>query len=146
MGVPNILSSLQSQELLDGPIFSLKLPIGPDDEIEIIFSASPSSIDESKIAKLPVINITSPLNFPTSWTVSATYISFDSPKPMNLALGSTKWTLLDPSSPYLILPSDLARNLTLAIGARQGPYWFHDIPCKRRQELPTLTFGLSGHE
>ena len=65
---------------------------------------------------------------------------------MNLSLGPATWALLESSSPYLILPSDLARNLTLAIGARQGLYWFHNIPCERRQELPTLTFGLGGKE
>lgn len=144
--VPNILSSLQSQQLLDESIFSLKLPIGPDDEGEIIFGATPSSIDKSKIVKIPVINITSPPDFPTSWAISASHISFDSPNPMNLSLGTATWALLDSSSPYLILPSDLARNLTLAIGARQGPYWFHNIPCERRQELPALTFGLGGQE
>lgn len=145
-GVPSILSSLESQGLLDESVFSLKLPIGPNDEGEIIFGRTPSGIEESKIVKIPVINITSPPDFPTSWAVSATHISFDSPIPMNQSLKSTTWALLDSSSPYLILPSELARNLTLAIGAQQGPYWFHNIPCERRQELPTLTFGLGSHE
>lgn len=34
----------------------------------------------------------------------------------------------------------------MAIGARQGPYWFQNIPWERRQELPTLTFGLGGRD
>ena len=147
-GVPNILSSLSTQGLLDASIFSLKLPIRPTDEGEIVFGggAPPPGLNGSPLVKLPVINITSPPDFPTSWAVSATHVSFDTPRPMNLSLGSAAWALLDSSSPYLILPSGLARNLTMAVGARPGPYWFHNVPCERRQELPTLTFGLSGYE
>lgn len=144
--VPNLLAALQSQDLLDKPVFSLKLPVGPDDEGEILFGAIPESIDASNLVTLPVINVTSPPDFSDAWTVSATHISFDSPSPMNVSLGLASWALLDSSSPYLILPTGLARNLIQAIGARRGPYWFHNIPCERRQELPILTFGLGGHE
>lgn len=145
--MPNMLSSLLSQELLDEPIFSLKLPHYEDEEGELLFGSTNPTLHKTDFINLPVINITARNGFNhDSWTVPASHIHFDSPHPLEQTLPSNAYALLDTSLPYLILPSAFARNLTAAIGAARGPYWFQHIPCERRQELPLLTFTLGGED
>jgi saccharopepsin len=145
--MPNMLSSLLSQKLLDEPIFSLKLPLYEEDEGEILFGATNPNLHSSDFINLPVINTSASYGQDhDSWTVSASHIHFDSPQPLQQALPANAYAVLDTSSPFLILPANLARNLTAAIGAMRGPYWFKHIPCERRQELPLLTFTLDGHD
>ena len=130
---PNLLSALLSQKLLDQPVFSLKLPIDQHTEGELLFGGINPKVNSSTFTNLPVVNMTSEDGF------------FDSPHPLQASLPSPAYAWLDSALPYLILPTELARNMTAAIGAQQGPYWFHNIPCERRQELPLLTFTLNGH-
>ena len=143
---PNILSALLSQKVLDAPVFSMKLPIGFDDEGEILLGGMNTRINSSSLIDLPVVNATGEYLFHDQWTVPASHISFDSSHPLEYSLPASGYALLDTASPYLILPSELARNMTAAIGAEPGPAWFYNIPCERRQELPALTFTLAGHE
>ena len=142
---PNVLSTLLSQKSLDASIFSLKLPIEEYGEGELLFGATNPKLNSSSFVNLPVVNMTSSPYFADSWTVSVEHISFASPHTLHLSLPSPAYALLDSALPYLILPTELARNMTAAIGAQPGPYWFYNIPCERRQELPLLTFTLDGH-
>ncbi|KAK4695706.1 hypothetical protein P7C71_g2099, partial [Lecanoromycetidae sp. Uapishka_2] len=143
----NMLSSLLAQKLLDKPIFSLKLPIFEDEEGELLFGATDPNLHSSDFISLPVMNATAHNGFNhDAWTVPASHIHFDSPHPLDQPLAKNAYALLDTSSPYLILPSVLARNLTAVIGAVRGPWWLKHIPCERRQELPLLTFTLGGHD
>ena len=142
---PNILSTLLSRKTLTEPIFSLKLPIGLDDEGEILFGATNSKLYSSARINLPFVNVTKP-PFASLWTVQASHISFASPHLLNYTLPAGDFAALSSAHPYLILPSILAVNLTAAIGAESAPAWFSHIPCERRQELPSLTFTLDGHE
>ena len=142
---PNILTTLLSQKTLDKPIFSLKLPIGLKDEGEILFGARNPELNSSAFIDLPYVNVSRP-PFSSPWAVPASHISFGSPHPLNYTLPANGYAVLASAHPYLILPFELARNLTAALGARPGPAWFHNIPCERRQELPLLTFTLDGHE
>ena len=141
----NLLSTLLSQQTLDKPIFSLKLPIGLYDEGQIMFGGLDPNINRSALIDLPVVEVTDP-PFSDGWAVAASNISFASPQPLHVVLPSDGYAVLDSAVPYLMLPSKLATNLTAAVGARPGPAFFHHIPCERRQELPLLTFTLDGHE
>ena len=145
--MPNMLSSLLSQKLLDEPIFSLKLPLREADEGELLFGGTNPNLQSSDFINLPVINVTAEHGRDhDSWTVPASHIHFDTPHPLQMSLPSSAYAIFDTSSPYLILPSALARNMTAAIGAMRGPYWYNHIPCERRQELPILTFKLGGYD
>lgn len=143
---PNVLSTLLLQKVLDEPLFSLKLPTGLDEEGEILFGAINSKLNNSALIDLPVVNVTHPDIFSRRWTVEASHVKFDSPRPLEITLPTGGFAILDSGDPYIILPEAMARNLTAAIGAKPGPAWFHHIPCERRQLLPLLTFTLSGHD
>ena len=142
---PNILSTLLSQKTLNEPIFSLKLPVGLHDEGEILFGATNPELYSSALIDLPIINVTK-APFSSLWTVPASHISYASPHPLNFTLPANGFAVLASAHPYLMLPTTLAKNLTAAVGATPGPAWFYNIPCGRRQELPSLTFTLDGHE
>ena len=141
----NMLSAMLSQDLLDSPIFSLILPLYEKEQGELLFGATDPALHNSDFVTLPVINQTSDQRFIDSWIVAASHSSFDTPHPLQISLPPTGYAVLDIALPYIILPSEFARNLTAAIGATPGPAWFHSIPCERRQELPTLTLTLGGH-
>ena len=145
LGESSVLSALMSHDMLDEPIFSLKLPHYEGEEGELLLGAFNPALRNSAITQIPVINATSDNYFPDRWTVPASAIHFASPHPLHVSLPSDGYALLDTALPYLILPSAMARNLTAAVGAQRGPYWFHNIPCARRQELPALTFTLGEH-
>ena len=142
---PNMLSNLVTHGKLDSPIFSLKLPVRPKDKGEFMLGGTNRDLYDSNPVRLRVIDPSREEFFPDQWTVPASYIDFATDRPLNMSLGDDSFAVLDAGSPYLILPDELAKNLTLAIGAQDGPYWFRSIPCERRQELPLLTFNLSGH-
>jgi len=123
LGMPNMLSSLRSQDLLDQPVFSLRLPLYEDDEGELLFGATNPNLHSSDFINLPVMNTTASDGYNhDSWTVPASHIHFDSPHPLEQSLPRNAYALLDTSPPSLILPSALARNLTAAISAARGPY------------------------
>ncbi|KAH0563505.1 hypothetical protein GP486_001926 [Trichoglossum hirsutum] len=142
--VSNTLSLLLSNKLLSSPTFSLKLPRSPVDEGELRFGTSNPPLHASPPITLPVVNATGEDQSWAAdlWNVAATHITFNTPIPLHQSLPTNHIALFDSATPWLILPSALARNLTEVVGASPGPYWFYNVPCSRRPELPTLTFGL----
>jgi saccharopepsin len=146
--MPNTLSGLLPQ--LDAPIFSLKLPTKEGDQGELLLGATNRDLYVSEPITVPLVDDSH--NFmPYSWTLPAEAITFDSQVPLQTNCGSPEWApgpchaVIDSSTPYIMLPHALAVNITAAVGARRGPLWFYNIPCERRQELPTLTVTLGGH-
>ncbi|KAI9854827.1 MAG: Vacuolar protease A [Trichoglossum hirsutum] len=142
--IPNTLSLLLSNNLLSSPLFSLKLPSPQDHEGELLLGASRPPIHAAPPITLPIANATGKNQawFSDLWTVDATHITLNTPVPLRQSLSVNHIALFDSATPWLIVPSALAKNLTKAIGASSGPYWFENVPCSRRPELPTLTFGL----
>ena len=141
----NVLLLMLAQNILDSPIFSLKLPLYEQDEGEILFGAVNPLLNSSAFVTFPVINSTADGRVNNSWTVPASHVSLDTPVPLELNLPPDAYAVLDTAIPYIMLPSQMARNITAAIGGSPGPYWFHHVPCERRQELPNLLFTLAGH-
>jgi len=146
--MPNTLSGLLPQ--LDAPIFSLKLPTKEGDLGELLLGATNRDLYVSEPTTVPLSNHTDRF-FPASWALPTEAITFNSQVPLQTTCGSSDWgpgpcnALIDSSIPYIMLPHTLAINITTAVGARPGPLWFYNIPCERRQELPTLTVTLGGH-
>ncbi|KAI9769218.1 MAG: Vacuolar protease A [Geoglossum simile] len=144
--VPNALSLLLSNNLLSSPLFSLKVPRTEHDEGELLLGATNPSLYTPPLITLPIKNATGTAQsrFSDLWTVAATDITFDTALPLHRPLSTHYIALLDAANPWLILPSDFAGLLIEAIGAERGPYWYHNVPCSRRGELPALTFTLGG--
>ncbi|KAI9770478.1 MAG: Vacuolar protease A [Geoglossum umbratile] len=142
--VPNTLSLLLSNNLLPEPLFSIKIPRTPDDEGELLLGGTNPALYTPPLVTLPIKNLTGEARswFPDAWTVAASHVSFDTAIPIHWPLSENHVALIDSAIPWLILPSALSRVLTAAIGAERGPYWFSNIPCSRRGELPSLTFSL----
>ena len=143
---PNLLLSFLRHNLLDSSIFSLRLPLYEDQEGELLFGSINPAINRSDFVTLPVLNETSDHRYKNAWTVPASHVSFNSLKPLKVSLGPTGYAIFDIATPYIILPTTLARNITAAIGAMQGPAWLYNIPCERRQELPSFQVTMGGHE
>lgn len=75
-----------AQDVLDQPIFSLKLPQYEPDEGELLFGATNHSLNSTDFVTVPVINQMSKSLFENSWTVNASHIPFDTPVPLEYAL------------------------------------------------------------
>jgi hypothetical protein len=147
--IPNTLSVLLSQNLLSAPIFSLKLPRSQSDTGELLLGGTNPALHTAPPVTIPITNVTRPFQQPFAnlWTVKPTHITFDTATTnlFHQTLNENYTAVLDAANPWLILPSRLARNLTAAIGAQPGPSWFRNVPCSSRAYLPTVTFGLGGH-
>ncbi|KAL9115004.1 MAG: hypothetical protein Q9227_001248 [Pyrenula ochraceoflavens] len=141
----NPLSLMLNSGLLDKPIFSLKLPRSEDKKGDLLFGAVDRSLYNEPFAMMPVTNPPEDSVFHNLWTVSIDHATFNTTTPISQTFKSSSVGLLDSSSPYLALPDEIARNISAAIGARPGPYWFENVPCSDRLYLPTLTVGLDGH-
>ena len=146
-GLPNILSVMQSQASLPSPVFSLRYPRNTSDlgELRLGHDGLTGASRETR-NMLPVID---PQNeygaWKGDWVVPANSMSFDSPRPLHLVLPKGGYALLDLASPYIMLPDEMAKNITAAIGAERGPLWFNNIPCARRAFLPDFSVQLQGH-
>ncbi|KAG8527198.1 uncharacterized protein KY384_008628 [Bacidia gigantensis] len=149
-GIPNILYAMEKAgNILDRNIFSLRFPRSMTDVGELLFGDTNPELYEGEPIMLPTVNRQSSeaeyrpwLDY---WTLPASKISFNSPLPLHVDLSNTSYAVLDSGGPWIVLPSELARNITAAIGAEEGPWWFHSVPCSRRPYLPDLTFELGGH-
>lgn len=139
------LSVMLDRDLLDEPIFSLKLPRSENEFGDLLFGASDQSLYNAPLMKIPITNPPDDSVFHNFWTVSIDHATFNTTIPLSQTFKSSSIGILDSSSPYLALPGEIARNISAAIGARPGPYWFENVPCSDRLYLPTLTVGLGGY-
>jgi Eukaryotic aspartyl protease len=142
-GIPSFFDTLLSREILDEPLFSLKLPVNTRDSGELLLGGTnPELYHEDTMVRLPVIEGSSDF-----WCVPADSITFNHPhRPLHVDMPTGSFAMLDSGWPYIMLPPELFANITAAVGASEGPsIFFYNIPCERRQELPSITFTLAGH-
>ena len=149
---PNgILPNMIAKNLLDSPLFSLKLPLNEHDTGELLLGDTNSDLYTGELVKLPFVNATDDYgsSFADLWSVAVENVTFDSPVPLHYDFASGAVAVVSSTAPYIVLPRELAANLTAAIGAKpvqpgvsMPPFM---VPCERRQELPNLTFVMSGH-
>ena len=139
------LSVMLDRELLDEPIFSLKLPRNKNEPRDLLFGASDQSLYNAPLTKIAITNPPDSSVFHDFWTVSVDHATLTTTIPLSQISKPSSIGMLDSSSPYIALPGEIARNMSAAIGARPGPYWFENVPCSDRLYLPTVTIGLEVH-
>ncbi|KAJ8069277.1 hypothetical protein OCU04_002938 [Sclerotinia nivalis] len=152
--ISNPFLNLQSQNLLQNPLFTLLLPQILDTPGLLTFGTIDHTLYTGSLKRLPLLNHTSifknrPTTLPdlitgrwqipcTSLTISGTSSSY------NLR---PYIALLETSYPGIGLPSSLVLSLHNYL---EMEFRGHDIPpsipCSRRDSLPTITLHLGEHE
>ncbi len=126
-----------NQELLDEPVFAFYLgntANGDNDESEAVFGGIDKDHYTGKMTKLP-------LRRKAYWEVDLDAISFGD---QTAELDNTG-VILDTGTSLIALPSILAELLNKEIGAKKGYSGQYRVDCKKRDELPDLSFTLTGH-
>jgi saccharopepsin len=148
-GYDNILGTMISQNVLDEPVFSMKLPQSASDQGTLILGGIDEDLFTGPITSFPVLQprIDFPL-YDNAWAIPLTSITFNTPHPLHWEMPKSSSAVLDSGYPCIFLPNQLFRNVTAACGGKKftvGFDTFYEIPCERRQELPTLTFSIAEH-
>lgn len=126
-----------NQELLDEPVFAFYLgntANGDGDDSEAVFGGIDKDHYTGKMTKLP-------LRRKAYWEVDLDAISFGD---QTAELENTG-VILDTGTSLIALPSILAELLNKEIGAKKGFNGQYSVDCKKRDELPDLSFTLTGH-
>jgi len=131
--VPPIYNMIE-QQLIDEPVFSFFLG-GTEEESEVIFGGIDESHYTGKLIKLPV-------RMKAYWEVEFDSITFGS----NTAELDNTGAILDTGTSLIILPTTLSELLNQEIGAKKSFNGQYTVECSKRDELPDLTFTLSGHK
>jgi len=131
--VPPIYNMIE-QQLIDEPVFSFFLG-GTEEESEVIFGGIDESHYTGKLIKLPVRR-------KAYWEVEFDSITFGS----NTAELDNTGAILDTGTSLIILPTTLSELLNQEIGAKKSFNGQYTVECSKRDELPDLTFTLSGHK
>ncbi|KFZ24544.1 hypothetical protein V502_00975 [Pseudogymnoascus sp. VKM F-4520 (FW-2644)] len=126
--------SMIDQGLLDEKVFSFYLA---DDksQSEAVFGGIDKSHYTGELTYIP-------LRRKAYWEVDFDAISFGDVK---ADLDNTG-VILDTGTSLNTLPSSLAELLNKEIGAEKGYNGQYSIDCKKRDELPDITFTLAGHD
>lgn len=133
--VPPFYNMLGSK-LLDEPVFSFYLgdTNTEGDESEVVFGGVNPDHYSGKITKIP-------LRRKAYWEVELNTIIFGSE---SADLENTG-VILDTGTSLIALPSTLAELLNKEIGAKKSFNGQYTVECTARDDLPDLTFTLSGH-
>ncbi|RKF78292.1 Vacuolar protease A [Golovinomyces cichoracearum] len=123
-----------NQGLLEKPVFSFFLS-GKDEGSEVVFGGVDHDLFTGKITKLP-------LRRKAYWEVDIDSITFGS----ETAFLENTGAILDTGTSLIGLPSDISELLNAQIGAKKGFAGQYTIDCKKRKELPDMSFNLSGHK
>jgi len=123
-----------NQDLLDEPVFAFYLG-STDKESEVVFGGIDKDHYEGKLIKLP-------LRRKAYWEVDFEAIGFGK----DVAELEKTGAILDTGTSLIALPSSIAEMLNSEIGAKKGFNGQYSVECSKRDELPDLTFTLSGHK
>lgn len=129
--------SMINQGLLDEPVFAFYLgntANGDGDDSEAVFGGIDKDHYTGKMTKLP-------LRRKAYWEVDLDAISFGD---QTAELDNTG-VILDTGTSLIALPSTLAELLNKEIGAKKGFNGQYSVDCKKRDELPDMSFTLTGH-
>ena len=125
------------QGLINDPVFSFYLSDtnnGEGDESEAVFGGINKDHFTGSLTKIP-------LRRKAYWEVDLDAISFGD---ATAELDNTG-AILDTGTSLIALPSTLAELLNKEIGAKKGFNGQYTIECDKKDELPDLTFTLTGH-
>lgn len=125
-----------NQGLLDHRVFAFYLgnTATDGDESEAVFGGIDEDHYTGKITKLP-------LRRKAYWEVDLDAITFGK----DTAELDKTGVILDTGTSLIALPSTLAELLNKEIGAKKSFNGQYTVDCKKRDELPDMTFTLTGH-
>ncbi|KAI9702163.1 MAG: Vacuolar protease A [Bogoriella megaspora] len=128
--------NLIDQDLIDEPVFAFYLSDTNEngDESEATFGGINKDHYTGKLTKIP-------LRRKAYWEVDLDAISFGG----NTAEIDDTGVILDTGTSLISLPSTLAELLNREIGAKKSYNGQYTVECSKRDELPDLTFTLSGY-
>lgn len=126
--------NMVNQGLLDEPVFAFYLG-STEQESEVVFGGIDKNHYEGKLIKLPVRR-------KAYWEVDFEAIAIGKDEAELEHMGA----ILDTGTSLIALPSAIAEMLNEEIGAKKGFNGQYSVECSKREELPDLTFTLSGHK
>lgn len=129
--------NMLDQGLLDEPVFAFYLGDtnnGDGDESEAVFGGVNKDHYTGKMTKIP-------LRRKAYWEVELDAITFGD---QTAELDNTG-VILDTGTSLIALPSTLAELLNKEIGAKKGFNGQYSIDCNKRDDLPDLSFTLTGY-
>lgn len=135
-GIPPPFYSMIDQGLLDENVFAFYLSNTADEgsESEAIFGGVNPAHYTGKMTKIP-------LRRKAYWEVDLDAISFGD---QTAELDSTG-AILDTGTSLIALPTTLAELLNKEMGAKKSYNGQYTVDCAKRDELPDLTFTLTGY-
>ena len=124
------------QDLLDDNVFAFYLgnTAADGDESEAVFGGIDKDHYTGKITKIPIRR-------KAYWEVDLDAITFGK----DTAELDNTGVILDTGTSLIALPSTLAELLNKEIGAKKSFNGQYTVDCKKRDELPDMTFTLTGH-
>lgn len=128
--------NMLDQGLLDEPVFAFYLSDTNDEsaESEAIFGGVNKDHYTGKMVQIP-------LRRKAYWEVDLDAITFGD----QTAEIDDTGVILDTGTSLIALPSTLAELLNKEIGAKKSFNGQYTVECDKRDELPDLTFTLTGH-
>ncbi|TQS33806.1 hypothetical protein Golomagni_05837 [Golovinomyces magnicellulatus] len=126
--------SMINQGLLDKPVFSIYIS-GTEEGSEVVFGGVNDDLFTGKITKLP-------LRRKAYWEVDIGSITFGS----DTVTFENTGAIFDTGIPLIGFPSNFAEILNNQIGARKESGGQYMIDCRKRFDLPDISFNLSGYE
>ena len=133
--IPPPFYNMIDQGLLDDPVFAFYLGDTKDgDNSEATFGGINKNHYTGEMVKIP-------LRRKAYWEVNLDAITFGD---ATAELDNTG-VILDTGTSLIALPSTLAELLNKEIGAKKSWNGQYTVECEKRDDLPELTFGLSGY-
>ena len=128
--------NMMDQDLLDDNVFAFYLgsTATDGDESEAVFGGIDKDHYTGKITKIPIRR-------KAYWEVDLDAITFGK----DTAELDNTGVILDTGTSLIALPSTLAELLNKEIGAKKSFNGQYTVDCKKRDELPDMTFTLTGH-
>ena len=128
--------NMVNQKKIDEAVFAFYLSgeSGSDDS-EVVFGGVDKDHYTGKITEIP-------LRRKAYWEVDLDSISFGN----ETAELENTGVILDTGTSLIALPSDLAELLNKEIGAKKSYNGQYTVECSARDDLPDITFALSGHD
>ena len=142
-GTSSVLSVISRRKLVDRGIVSISLPKAKDGSKgagELVLGAHRAR--EEDILWLPIHDNAAKYG----WAVGADAMIFHTPTEMKLELPAGAVAVFSTTTSTLILPDEMVKNITKALGADQSTFFMSVVPCSQRSYMPDLTFILGGHE
>lgn len=131
--IPPPFYNMIDQGKLDEPVFAFYLG-STEQESEAVFGGIDEKHYTGKMVKLP-------LRRKAYWEVDFDAITFGEQSAQLDKTGA----IVDTGTSLIALPSTLADLLNEEMGAKKGWNGQYSVDCAKRNELPDLTFTLTGH-